>query len=182
MMADGDISPRSALLAGQEAEYLSRGSTHPQHANDGPRLSKRAKVCSTVAIVVGAVLIAAGIAISEIIHSKLVNRSDVSSPDAPGFAEWHNNTQSNSIPLHYWVHFFNITNPYEVLKGAKPKLQELPPFKLREYDVRFDMTWTVDGDIVSFYEWSYYVPEDDSGEQMVTTLNLPYLVCTGWVG
>lgn len=40
------------------------------------------------------------------------------------YGEWKN----QSFPLKFKIHFFNVTNPYEVQNGARPILTEMGPY------------------------------------------------------
>ena len=95
------------------------------------------------------------------------------------------------------MYFFNVTNPDEILKGAKPVLRQLGPYRFavvpnktkqnktwefsfsyREYMVRYNISWLQDGEILKFKTYHYFVfDEATTGaglreDDMIMTLDL----------
>src|SRR5689334_22727379 len=51
--------------------------------------------------------------------------------------------------------FFNITNPHEVLKGAKPHVEEIGPFIYRMTQLRSDLAFDYKADTLAFRQQIY---------------------------
>ena len=71
----------------------------------------------------------------------------------------------------------SIANPLEVLKGARPEIKEVGPFVYRMRNERFNLTWTEEGDILSFKQWAFFMfaPELSIGldsETVVVSVNM----------
>lgn len=54
------------------------------------------------------------------------------------------------LPLDFKVYMFNITNPDEIAKGQKPKVQEIGPFFYDEYKMKLDLVDREDDDSVEY--------------------------------
>ena len=83
------------------------------------------------------------------------------------------------IPLYYQAYLFNLTNADDVLRGAKPKVQEVGPYTYRMTKERIDIKFnhsigTVTGKSKKTY---YFDREMSSGDltDVVTTINLAYI-------
>ena len=57
---------------------------------------------------------------------------------------------------------WNVTNAEDVLKGAKPKLDEVGPFSYREYTVKLNVTFLDGGNKVKYRKWEYFVHDPDT--------------------
>lgn len=55
----------------------------------------------------------------------------------------------------------NITNPDEVLNGAKPNISQIGPYVYSEYSVKLNVSWEDDGDVINFWDKHYYVFRPD---------------------
>ncbi|XP_058137210.1 scavenger receptor class B member 1 isoform X1 [Dasypus novemcinctus] len=56
------------------------------------------------------------------------------------------------VPFHLSVYFFSIVNPSEILKGAKPQVEERGPYVYREFRQKRNITFN-GNDTVSFLEY-----------------------------
>ena len=83
--------------------------------------------------------------------------------------------------MEYW--FFNITNPHEVLKGAKPNLDELGPFVYAQTQLRADLEFDYKNDTLAFRQQIYqtFLPEEtfkrtngkfDRDDVLFTSINI----------
>lgn len=61
------------------------------------------------------------------ITTQLQHDLELRSPASPAFRSWASSVDSDRPPSYITAHLFNITNPHEILQGAKPRLKELPP-------------------------------------------------------
>ena len=59
--------------------------------------------------------------------------------------------------VHYDTYFFNITNPEEILNGAKPHVEEKGPYAHDEYFQKFDVTWNDNEEEVTYNTYKYYI-------------------------
>lgn len=58
--------------------------------------------------------------------------------------------------------WFNITNPDQVLQGAKPVLQEVGPYIYREHRRKLNMVFSSNGEEVSFVLYKYFVWDEEA--------------------
>jgi hypothetical protein len=70
--------------------------------------------------------------------------------------------------LHYDTYFFNVTNPDEVIKGAKPSVDPIGPYAHDEYFEKFDITWDDKQDEVTYNTWKYYLFNHDNSAAGLT--------------
>ncbi|XP_055695891.1 sensory neuron membrane protein 1 isoform X1 [Lutzomyia longipalpis] len=54
------------------------------------------------------------------------------------------------FPLDFRIYLFNVTNPNDVMKGRKPKLQEVGPYFFQEKKTKINMVEHEEDDMVSF--------------------------------
>ncbi|ETO24261.1 hypothetical protein RFI_12901, partial [Reticulomyxa filosa] len=67
---------------------------------------------------------------------------------------------------------FNITNPYEVLNGSIPQLQEIGPFIYRRFEFKNDVVFSEDSCTVSYrYSFSFEFQEDMTNSQNSVGIN-----------
>jgi hypothetical protein len=67
------------------------------------------------------------------------------------------NPNDNDGTIHYDIRFFNVTNPREMMAGAKPALQQVGPYGYTEYFQKFDVSWSADQEEVTYNQQKYYV-------------------------
>jgi hypothetical protein len=71
----------------------------------------------------------------------------------------------------------------DALNGARPKLMQVGPYAYDEYYVKFDITWTDDGDTVTYGTQKYYIynqEETGPGLSADDELVLPYATLSGF--
>jgi hypothetical protein len=147
-------------------------------------LKKGQRILVAVLASLGVLLLVIGIAVPLIIESKLTSGIHdmviVDSFDSPGFTTWENNTSSDSPATYMKFYIYNVTNPEEVYAGQKPILQEIGPYAYREYNVKFNISFSDDGNERSYRLWEYF--EFDASQSFagaspdsdrVTVVNVP---------
>ncbi len=85
--------------------------------------------------------------------------------------------------VHYDLYYFDLQNPVETLSGHRPVVVEVGPYAYNEYFYRFDITWSDDGDTVTFYNQRYYVfdqARSGPGLTQFDNLTLPYATVSGF--
>lgn len=88
-------------------------------------------LCYSVAFLFGSVMLFGGAFVLNSIPSLLSDKIKSQLPIVKGTDAYTRYTESR-VPLHVRMYLFNVTNPEEVLKGAKPRLQQIGPFTLSE--------------------------------------------------
>lgn len=81
-------------------------------------------------------------------------------------------------PVYMEYFFFNITNVDEILKGAKPQVQQVGPYAYREYRYKDNVTMVENNTRVSAYNVKSFVflrerSVGDPAEDNITTVNIP---------
>ncbi|GAA56005.1 Lysosome membrane protein 2 [Clonorchis sinensis] len=110
------------------------------------------------------------------------------SPNSPVYESWLVPT----VPIYFSVYLLNLTNPTEVLAGARPHLEEVGPYVYRERRERFDVQFgngseshTVRFKYRIFYYFDRNKSINDPSTVRITTPNLYFLVMTssnmGWI-
>jgi hypothetical protein len=87
------------------------------------------------------------------------------------------------VKLKYNLYYFEVQNMAEALSGQRPKLVQIGPYAYDEYYVKFDISWTDDGDTVSFNTQKYYVyNQEETGPGLLQTdeITIPYAVVVGF--
>jgi len=93
---------------------------------------------------------------------------------APGTAAYQA-WKKPSIPTKIRFYLFSVANPYEVMAGSKPKLEERGPYVYREEVERVEDTFQPDG-TVSYKTRKYWYPvesESSSLDDLITSLDIP---------
>ncbi|NXY91127.1 SCRB1 protein, partial [Alcedo cyanopectus] len=83
-------------------------------------------------------------------------------PNSMSFSMW----KDIPVPFYMSVYFFEVLNPKEVLKGAKPALNQRGPYVYREYRYKTNITFH-DNDTVSFLEYRnlFFQPDLSKGSE-----------------
>nr|XP_034187328.1 protein croquemort-like isoform X1 [Osmia lignaria] len=95
-------------------------------------------------------------------------------PTSKAFEVW--NDTSSLPPMYLKIHFFNWTNPEELLiKGKKPNLVEVGPYVFREIRQKADVVFHPENHTVSYLyqRWWFFEPELTNGSlnDSITQLN-----------
>jgi hypothetical protein len=110
----------------------------------------------------------------------------IDSTDAPNYQAWQSNIYGpgkTDVQVGYNIKYFDLQNPEEVLKGAKPILSETGPYAFTEYFQKFDIEWTDDGDTVTYNTQRYYIFDPVNSGYGLTeddNITLPYPAVIGF--
>ena len=107
---------------------------------------------------------------------KKVNESLVLKPYSVGFKQW----KDPSVPIYLQFFMFDVVNPMEVKKGAKPFVAQIGPFSYKELRPKKNITWDSNKASVRYNEEMAFVfdPETscescDPNTAEITTVNIP---------
>ncbi|XP_030814535.1 scavenger receptor class B member 1 [Camarhynchus parvulus] len=83
-------------------------------------------------------------------------------PSSISFQMW----KDIPVPFYLSVHFFEVLNPKQVLRGEKPVLSQRGPYVYREYRVKTNITFH-DNDTVSYLEYRhlFFQPDLSNGTE-----------------
>ena len=97
--------------------------------------------------------------IAQIIRNHINNAFIFTQPDPanPHYRTWVTNAHPGSVPIHFSIQFFNITNSERVLQGEMPQLDLTGPLFYNQYYWRKNVTFTEDGYFVSHRYHTQYL-------------------------
>ena len=135
-----------------------------------------AQRCAVVQLQVGCLMLLTGLVLYVSNTGELIVRTIV-----PGQFEL---TEQNERLVAYWrnvpydidmdVYFWNITNPSEVLNGAKARLVEVGPISYDLTVERRQVTFDV-GNVTYVNHQQYLNKDEDVNSTLITTVNGPYM-------
>ncbi|KAM4858867.1 scavenger receptor class B member 1 isoform X1 [Urocitellus parryii] len=100
-------------------------------------------VTGLLCAVLGAVMI---VVVPSLIRQQVLKNVRID-PSSLSFSMW----KEIPVPFYLSVYFFEVLNPEEILKGAKPEVQERGPYVYREFRHKVNITFN-NNDTVSFRE------------------------------
>jgi hypothetical protein len=106
----------------------------------------------------------------------------IDSASSKSYASWYTNTDPDGQPAYLDAYFFDVQNPDEILKGAKPVVVQKGPYTFDEKFRKLNIEWSDDGDTVTYYTWKYYVfNEEKSGKGLTLDdkITVPYSTALG---
>lgn len=129
----------------------------------------------------GLVLIIAGTSMyffRPIIFHRVLQKIMPLSPTSKSFEVWKDT--SSLPPMYLKIHFFNWTNPHELLvKGTKPILEEVGPYVFQEIRQKSNVMFHSENNTVSYFykKWWYFVPEMTNGSlsDLITQLDAVHI-------
>lgn len=104
-----------------------------------------------------------------------INENLVLKPDSEGYKQW----KDPSVPIYLQFFIFDVVNPVEAKKGARPFVLQRGPYSYREHRPKKNITWHKNDASVTYNEEMTFVfdPETscDSCDPAteVTTVNIP---------
>ncbi|XP_038618269.1 scavenger receptor class B member 1 isoform X2 [Tachyglossus aculeatus] len=97
-----------------------------------------------------------------ILVKQLVHKNVRIDPNSLSYNMW----KSIPVPFYLSVHFFEVLNPNEILKGEKPSVRERGPYVYREFRLKENITFN-DNDTVSYLEYRsfHFQPDMSQGSE-----------------
>lgn len=111
----------------------------------------------------------------------LVSNFVLNNAQASAYPSWASSDDPNAAVVFSTYFIYNISNPNDVLGGAKPALVELPGLTYSYRSYKLNISWDAEdsGDIVSFRQYQLYVAANSDTLALerteVVSLNLPLL-------
>ena len=84
----------------------------------------------------------------------------IDSSDATSYDVWVSNADGSAgedIDGQYDIYLFHVVNPDDIINGAKPMVLEKGPYCFDEFYTKFDISWSDDGDTVTYNNYKRYV-------------------------
>lgn len=134
-----------------------------------------ARKCATGLTITGVVLLILAIVISSVVLKKLsdgiAEKVVIKTPtaDAAAYNKWADTTDP-AAPAKYWkVYFYNLTNPSSFALTGAPQFQEVGPYVFREYNTRFNVSFTESDSKVTFNDRTFYVFDQERSGSLQAT-------------
>ena len=137
------------------------------------RLRRRAAAAGVWAVVALAGVLLATVghgAMTDYVVGQLRSAFVLTSPSAAQYGPWVNSGDPNAGIVFSFYYVSNVTNPAEVLAGGKPNIQEVGPLRYTYSNLKYNVSWEEDGDIVRYAEYQYYTPMDDATRALESTV------------
>jgi len=96
-------------------------------------IQKNSKVLSVSFLVVGAVLVTVGCVVKWQLFPSILNDQVEKNLELKNGTEAWTNFLQPPVPIYMNFYLFNVTNPLEVVKGAKPILNQMGPYVYEEH-------------------------------------------------
>lgn len=131
--------------------------------------------CATGLSILGLVLIIMAVIISSVILKKLSDgiadkvAIKTSTADAAAYKKWSDTTDP-AAPAKYWkVYFYNLTNPASFALTGAPQFEEVGPYVFREYDIKFNVSFSEGDSKVTFNDQTFYVFDQAQSGSLLAT-------------
>jgi hypothetical protein len=144
-------------------------------------MKRRCRSCCNVCLLLlGIALISLGLTIFvyfEALYDYVISSAMTFTPKTEPFRVW----RVNDPPLVMDIYLFNWTNPQDLLvKGVKPRFEEIGPYKFKEVKEKVNITWHDNNHTISYrHKKSYYFDAENSVRNLsdvITTINVVPLV------
>lgn len=123
-------------------------------------IQKNSKVLSVSFLVIGAVLVTVGCVVKWQVFPTLLNDQVDKNLELKDGSEGWNNFIEPPVPIYMDFYLFNVDNPLDVVKGAKPKLTQMGPYVYEEH--RHKQNVSMGGESQIYYrEYRSYVYNQD---------------------
>lgn len=143
-----------------------------------------------IAATIAGLIIVTGVLITSLLSQSIMNDLyhdietvfTLASASAPFFNAWSGMIPSAAPQITRTFTVYTITNANDILQGAKPNIQELPPITYIVYQEKRSPLWDQDQfyDTVRYTPYTSYTFADNTSAQvantLVTTINLPLLM------
>ncbi|MFX0042727.1 MAG: hypothetical protein ACFE8L_07430 [Candidatus Hodarchaeota archaeon] len=153
--------------------------------NIGSPPSKIKSIGALTLLVLGFALMPTGFLLKDFIQTEIdkgiADEIRIPEPDDSGYDEWISNDYPGAIPMYRKFYMWNLTNPSEFLIGEKPKLEEIGPYTFREYTTKYNVSYNINMDEVTYKQYSTYIFQPDmsanlcSPDDNITNINPAYL-------
>lgn len=125
------------------------------------------------------------VVLMKIVDSGINKTVIIDSTDAPSYETWQTNAHGDGadVDIGYNVYIFDTQNVADLLQGAKPVVVERGPYAYKEYYNKFDITWSNDGEHVTYTNQKYFIfdPENTGpGLSEDDAVTVPYLTAVGF--
>nr|XP_027215929.1 protein croquemort-like [Penaeus vannamei] len=155
-------------------ESSSPGESTPQSFKSSPK-RKKMSVCHIVLLVLSLLAAGTGFAMlvgayDAIFDSVLQSQMQVTE-GSRAYEIW----RLTPVPLFLRLYFFNLTNPDEFEKGAKPIVQQVGPYCYREYHEKQNLTFHRNHTVTFFqqrwWHWDQEMSGNNTRDDVITIVN-----------
>jgi hypothetical protein len=142
--------------------------------------------CLFVTMVLGLVLaVLTPIAVNRLVDSEIHREVVIDSQHAESYESWATNVEGSGADTHvyYDIYIFDYQNVDNLLSGSKPVVVEKGPYHFHEYFQKFDISWSDDGNEVTYNAQKYYIFEASgtgAGLTLDDYITVPYVTVIGF--
>jgi len=159
-----------------------------------PRCALDGRMIAALGCLFGILSLIAGFYLPQFMQQQLDDQHEsdlrdfltLDSRTAPGLDAWVSSEAPGAAQVELTAWVYNITNPWEVLAGHKPLLQEVGPFVYKRHRLRSALSWPVGGNgtTMRYNESTWYSTTHSSSPsgRGITTINLAYQALLAWLG
>uniref|UniRef100_A0A5K3FXA5 Scavenger receptor class B member 1 n=1 Tax=Mesocestoides corti TaxID=53468 RepID=A0A5K3FXA5_MESCO len=144
------------------------------------RFSKRSAivtgVLTTIVLLIALVLLIL-IGVFDILVDNMIAKSVAITPSSSVYENW----VAPDTPIFFSIYLFNITNHHDILRGEKPRIQQIGPYVYREKREKTNISWpNGDQSQVSFYQrltfhFDRELSVGDPDKDMVLGISTPFV-------
>ena len=100
--------------------------------------------------------------VATLIRSKIRAYAVLSSNESGAFASWLDSRDPSAGKLVCTYYLFNVTNPAEVLRGARPHLREFGPLTYNYVQTKHELRWEAGGSELVYKSYQRQIAADEA--------------------
>uniref|UniRef100_A0AAG5D386 Sensory neuron membrane protein 2 n=1 Tax=Anopheles atroparvus TaxID=41427 RepID=A0AAG5D386_ANOAO len=133
--------------------------------------------CTLIWAGIGVVMAVSGALLGWVVFPRAVHEKIIENTELRQGTDQYKRWEALPQPLDFKVYIFNVTNPYEVMQGRRPKVVEVGPYIYFQYRQKDNIRFSRDRSKVSYSQQQMYVFDPESSYPLtendeLTVLNM----------